>query len=276
MRKYAEEYLEWKASYTTSAYKTYAPFVRLFDSLGKPDIRTLIRYSESLQEHYSARSASFGTAVAKDYVGYLSRRRKTKLTREDIRVPRAPSNPHPHISAEEYVSMLSFAKADSVTGLRDNVLLRLLYDTGARIGELVSVSREDLDIENRIAEIRTEKTRTRRIIVWGRDTNTFLREYLDQEPTGFLPSKRQCERIVRKYATLAKIPKHVTCHSFRHTRAHVILDNGGTVKDVQETLGHLDPRSSFAYLSMSKQEAIDRTRRFLDLEFDRVYNGDVH
>lgn len=266
MTKNALEYLRWKESYTTSAYRNYAPFVCLFDSLGKPDMPTLIRYTESLKTRYGARSVVLGMHVVKDYVGYLSRRGRTKIAKEDIRIPRAPANPHPHLTAEEYVSILSFVKADTVKGLRDNVLIRLLYDTGARIGEIVTLSRGDLDIRNRIAEIRTEKTRTRRVIVWGSDTNIFLCEYLEQEPTGFLPGKRQCERIIRKYATLAKISKHITCHSFRHTRAHVILDNGGTVKDVQETLGHLDPRSSFAYLSMSKEEAIGRSRRFLDLD----------
>jgi len=272
----AEDYLRWKKTYTRRAGTAYAPFVALFDSMGDPDMNTVIRYSEALQAHYGERSASFGLSVVKDYVGYLRRRGKTDLSKEDIRVRRPRPNPHPHLTPPEYVSMLSFIRATTVEGVRDNTLIRMLYDTGARIGEIAALTRKDIDLTERTAEIQTEKTDRRRVIVWGRDTNRFLNELLELQPSGLFPGKRQCERIVRKYAALAKIEKHITCHSFRHTRAHVILDNGGTVKDVQETLGHKDPRSSFVYLTMSREEAISRSKRFLDLDDERVYNGVVH
>lgn len=265
MTKDAESYIRWKKTYTRRAWESYAPYVALFDSIGPPDMDTLIRYSEVVREHYGERSVTFAMSVAKNYVGYLERRHLSEILKDDVRVPRPYHRLMPHLTTPEYVSMLSFIRATTVEGVRDNCLIRMLYDTGARIGEVSELERGDIDLSSRTAEIRTEKTSNRRVVVWGKDTNRFLKEYLDIQPSGLFPGKRQCERIVRKYAELAGIEKHITCHSFRHTRAHVILDNGGTVKDVQETLGHMDPRSSFAYLTLSRTEAIERSRKFLDL-----------
>lgn len=265
MTETATQYLNWKKTYTRRAWESYAPYVALFDSFGPPDMNTLIRYSDAVREHYGERSVMFAMSVVKNYVGYLERHNLSEISRDEVRVPRPRHRLMPHLTPQEYVSMLTWIHCDTVEGVRDNCLIRMLYDTGARIGEVAGLDRRDIDLSNRTAEIRTEKTSNSRVIVWGMDTNRFLKEYLVLRPAGLFPCKRQCERIVRKYAELAGIEKHITCHSFRHTRAHVILDNGGTVKDVQETLGHMDPRSSFAYLTLSRTEAISRSRKFLDL-----------
>ncbi len=265
MHEIAEQYLRWKKTYTRSAGSSYAPWVRLFDEIGTPDLKTYLSFSERVRARYGERSAAYGIAVIHDYVGFLERHHVTDLSQRDIKIPKPRRSPRPHLTTEEYIAMLTWIRADTVSGLRDNALIRMLYDTGARIGEIASLTRYDIDLKSRTAEVSTEKTDRRRVIVWGSDTNRFLAEFMEQQPSGLFPSKRSCERIVRKYAELAKIRKHITCHSFRHTRAHVILDNGGTVKDVQETLGHLHPESSFAYLSLSRTEAISRSRKFLDL-----------
>lgn len=117
-------------------------------------------------------------------------------------------------------------------------------------------------IKNTHAVINTEKTSDKRLIVWGKDTEVFLKLWLSWKIPW--PSLRQCERTVRKYAKIAKIEKKITAHSFRHSKAHLILDNGGTVKDISEVLGHKDPASSFHYLKENDQEKLVRQRRWVD------------
>lgn len=137
----------------------------------------------------------------------------------------------------------------------------MLYDTGCRISELVSCL--SFDTEKRIAKINNAKRDDEGFIFWGNDTNTFLRTYLDQNPSPIFPTIRQCQRILQGYCRLAKINKPITCHSFRHSKAWRILDTqGGTVKDVQAILRHKSPLSSFKYLDWDFEKKKERAEKF--------------
>lgn len=223
----------------------------------------VVQWSEFLRENYSSGTVRFVVGATKNYLAF-HQKRGLKIEADEIRVPRARTESYEPITPEEYVSMLSFVKTDTLMGLRDTVILRVLYDTGARIGEIASIERGSIDLESRTAEIWTEKTVTKRLIAWGNDTNSFLTAWMDMKAGKVFPSARTIERTVRRYAELAKIKKRIVPHSFRHGKAHLILDNGGTVKDVQETLGHLSPTSSFRYLNLNRAEKMRRLEKWLN------------
>lgn len=217
------------------------------------------RWVKTLRIKYAPTSVSLAVCIVKEFL----RDTNPNINVRRIRRPQAhaehPSDP---ITPLEYVSMLSFIRADTKLGVRDNLLIRLLYDSGARIGEVTELFKHRDWIQDGFAIIHTEKTSDRRYIVWGKDTSVFLKTFLSFNKE--FPCQRQCARIVTKYARLAKIDKKVTAHSYRHTKAHLILDNGGTVKDIQMTLGHRSPVSSFHYLNESEQENLARQRKWID------------
>jgi len=269
--KEENQYLAWKGTYrpaaTVSKYEQWLD--RFTESAGKgieevtpTDIAT---FSLSLQENYAPKTQEYAMTILHDYVGYWAKRKPLKILLDDIRVRRSRANSHKPITPEEYVSMLSFIKVTPLSGLRDNALVRLLYDTGARISEIASLSVEACDLVARQAQIHTAKRREDGFIFWGKDTNEFLRVYIEQtQPEGeIFPCVRTCQRIVKKYALLAGIKKHITAHSFRHGKAWRVLDNGGTVKDVQLILRHKDPASSFKYFDFHEQKNRERAERFL-------------
>lgn len=231
-------------------------FVRKDDS--EVTVTDVANWVDLLKKRYAPKTIALALATVKEYLSEYSPQINTRR----IKIPKAYAvNPSDPITPQEYVSMLSFIGASDKDGVRDNLLIRLLYDTGARIGEVHALLMRKERPPDGYAVINTEKTQDKRYICWGKDTQVFFETWLSFDDT--FPSIRQCARIIRKYAKLAKINKKVTAHSFRHTKAHMILDNGGTVKDVQETLGHRSPISSFHYFNENEQQKLMRQRKWL-------------
>lgn len=237
--------------------------VKFHEFIQKPvtevTVTDIANWVEVLKLKYAPLSVSLAIAVVKEYVGDYNPNAVRRIRR-----PKAHSlHPSDPLTPEEYVSMLSFIHVKTETGVRDAMIIRLLYDTGARIGEMVQMFKNEKSIKDGYAIIDTEKTSDKRYIVWGKDTEVFLRLWLSFNND--FPSLRHCERIVKKYAKLAGITeyKKISPHSFRHTKAHTILDNGGTVKDISDVLGHKSPVSSFHYLNENSQEKLVRQRRWV-------------
>lgn len=275
-----EEYLRWKASYTISAGKTYAPWIRGFRKLSGKGIEEatlpdILSYSEKLRDRYAPGTAQLAITVIRDYASFVSRRSRLRFDFHDIRTPHARNVPYEPITETEYVTLLTWCRVDTLTHARDNVLVRMLYDTGMRISELLSLDFETMDTVTRQAFVDTRKTSDRRLVFWGKDTNEFLKNYQERRETESGPvfvcekqgtrlTNRSAERIIVSYCKKAGIKKRIVCHSFRHGKAWRVLDNGGTVKDVQFILGHRNPISSFHYLNLYEGAQVERARKFLD------------
>lgn len=216
------------------------------------------RWVSYLQSNRKGKTTSLYVTVIKSYLtDYLP-----QINAKRIRTMKAHAeHPSDIFGADEYVLMLSLIKADSRDGVRDNLIIRMLYDTGARICEVHDLIQKKRYNKDRSVFINTAKTNDKRLIMWTADTDVFLRtwESFNQD----LVSIRQCQRIVKKYALMAGIEKKITPHSFRHTKAHKILDNGGSVKDVAEVLGHGSFITSEHYLREYEQARLVRQEKWL-------------
>jgi site-specific recombinase XerD len=277
-------YLDWKGTYTKEkTVNNYRPWIKKFnDLIGKKiediDLEDIIKYSSFLKENYAPKSVTMGMTVMRNFLVFWKRRRVMDIIIEDIRVPKTRSNSHEPINSRDYVLMLAEIDVNDFAGARDNVIIRMLYDTGMRIGELCSLDASGVDLDMKYAVTETEKTDKTRMVFWGNDTNEFLKYYLEERKentkegeralfinlAGSRLTTRSSERIIQKYLILANIDKKIVPHSFRHGKAHAILDNGGTVKDVQYILGHQSPVSSFSYLNFNDVEQNKRAFSFLN------------
>ena len=157
-------------------------------------------------------------------------------------------------SVEEIKKLLSMPD-DSVFGLRDRLIIELFYSTGCRIAELVGMNLFDISIRSMSILVRG-KGRKQRFVYLSEDTAKLLKRYLgvrkqilksdNTEDASALilnrRGKRITERGVRfildKYLERLKSGKHVSPHSFRHSFATHLLDNGADLRMVQELLGH--------------------------------------
>jgi len=185
------------------------------------------------------------------------------------------------------------AKTNDPRHIRNLAILNLLWDTGARNGEVLSLDIGDLDMERRRAVINTEKSKGRRPfreIFWTQTTNDNIwawikkREQLKKtmefkEPdalfisicagqydtTGRRFTIKGVGEMLRRYSNRAKLP-YMNAHSFRHHMGHHIVKSGGSSADVMNILGHASVQSTTIYTMMTDQELEKRYRHFMKEE----------
>ena len=165
--------------------------------------------------------------------------------------------------------------------LRDRAILELLYATGLRVGELVSLDWGMVDLAARVLRV-MGKGRKERMVPFGRPAAEALRSWLkvwetvrapqaleqvmeNDEPV-FLSTKggRLSDRAVRhmidKWVAGASLPAGVHPHTLRHTFATHLLENGADLRAIQELLGHssLSTTQKYTHLEVERLLAVYR------------------
>ena len=162
--------------------------------------------------------------------------------------------------------LLSAPNVTTVTGLRDRAMLELLYAAGLRVGELVGLTLEELDMRHSYLRTRG-KGNKERIVPVGGQAVLWLTAYLRdgrgklaksvQQPHLFLnrrgkPLTRQWVwKLVAKYAAQAQLPDWVSPHVLRHSFATHLLMGGADLRSVQAMLGHADISTTQIYTHLS-------------------------
>jgi len=191
--------------------------------------------------------------------------------------PRLERNLPQVLSLEEVETLLSACDKTKPRGLRDRAILELLYSSGLRVGEVVSLEFSHLDLENRMLRL-WGKGFKERLVPFGEEAYQAISLYLEKGRDEILkgrssnyvfisgPSARPLTRqsvwnMVKRYAKQANLDKDVTPHTFRHTFATHLLENGADLRVVQEFLGHSDISTTQIYTHVSKRvlrETYDR------------------
>ncbi len=206
------------------------------------------------------------------------------LDEELIPIPRKEYNIPRVIAEDDYRRLLAAIPTnDDPRHVRNRVIINLLWDTGARNGEIVALNAEDLDHERMKAVIKTEKSRGRRPlreIFWTGDTNANLLQWLEArhrlkvtDPQALFVcacgghagqrfSIKGVGEMLRRYSNAARLP-YMNAHSFRHHMGHAIVKKGGSAPDVMNILGHATLASSSIYTMMSDKELEERYRKLI-------------
>jgi len=174
------------------------------------------------------------------------------------------------LTIEEVEKLLEAPDLSTPQGQRDRALLELLYASGLRVSELVSLNLKQVDLGS--GEIRVwGKGAKERITLMGKPAARALSDYLSQGRPKLLGERkshtlfvnrygeRLTERMVQKiledYASQAGIGKRVHPHVLRHTFATHLLDGGADLRVVQELLGHANLSSTQIYTHVTKSRA---------------------
>jgi len=147
--------------------------------------------------------------------------------------------------------LLEQPKCDDLKGYRDKAMLELLYATGIRVSELISLDLDDVNLE--MQYIRCNKGARERIVPIGSVSVNALQEYLTksrnlliQRPdekalfvnvNGKRLTRQGFWKIIKQYKNQAKINKDITPHTLRHSFAAHLLENGADLRSIQEMLG---------------------------------------
>jgi integrase/recombinase XerC len=174
------------------------------------------------------------------------------------------------LTIEEMERLLATPDLFTPQGQRDRALLELLYASGLRVSELVSLELGQVDLDTR--EIRVwGKGSRERIVLMGKPAADALSAYIQAGRPKLLGEKKSCvlflnrygkritKRMVQKnlenYTRLASIEKKVHPHMLRHTFATHLLDGGADLRVVQELLGHTNLSSTQIYTHVTKSQA---------------------
>lgn len=150
-------------------------------------------------------------------------------------------------------------KRPTVKNIRFMALIMFLLQTGARIGEVLSIDIEDIDRQNKEVKIIGKGNKPRTLFLRD-ETQDWIDRYLstrnDSEKALFATQdgvsrwkQTDAGRSFRKYKELSGIKKKFVIHTLRHTFATQYLQRGGALPTVQAALGHSDPMTTLKYYS---------------------------
>lgn len=172
------------------------------------------------------------------------------------------------LSREEMDSLLSQPGTKTNTALRDTSMLELMYATGLRVSELISLTMNNV---NWLAGHLTTmgKGKKERIVPVGQSAYDCLFRYVRQSRPAFLIknpsdilflnksgaafSRQGFWKIVKKYAAKAGLQKKVHPHTFRHSFATHLLEGGADLRSVQVMLGHADISTTQIYTHVTRE-----------------------
>lgn len=187
---------------------------------------------------------------------------------ENLETPKLEQRLPNVLSITEVDLLLDTPKLITPAGLRDKAMLELLYATGLRVTELISLTSVQVNLD--LGFVRCfGKGSKERIVPFGRTAARHLQEYLSRgrvklarrtNPTETLflnhhgrPLTRQgFWKIIKGYAAEAKILKPITPHTLRHSFATHLLENGADLRSVQDMLGHADISTTQIYTHLTK------------------------
>lgn len=165
------------------------------------------------------------------------------------------------LSKQEVIDLLR-----STRNIKHRTILALLYSSGLRIGELINLELNDLDIDRRQIIVRSGKGRKDRYVMMAETFAQLLQNYLlTYSPKkyfveGLKPMTKYSATSVRSFLNRslkrARINKKVTPHTLRHSYATHLLEQGVDIRYIQELLGHARPETTMIYTHVSKRDTL--------------------
>lgn len=232
-------------------------------SLSESDMETYLAFLNG--EGFAPATISRNIASMKAFSHYLV---NNKFIDVDIatklHAPKIEKKAPVILSVKEINLLLEQPSGDGDKEIRDKAMLELLYATGIRVSELISIKMSELDMTRSI--ITVEDGARSRVVPFGKEAKIALTRYLEEvrnemisdEKSKYLfvncsgePMSRQgFWKIIKLYTKKAGIKGDITPHTLRHSFAAHLVENGADLKSVQEMLGHSDISTTQIYAKM--------------------------
>lgn len=172
------------------------------------------------------------------------------------------------LTGKEIELLLSQPDTKDIKGLRDKAMLELLYATGIKVTELISLSIDDVNFS--IPFLRVGEGEKARFIPLYKIAVKSLSDYIEKSRkllisnpeekalfvniSGERMTRQGFWKILKLYAGMAKIKQDITPHTLRHSFAAHLLENGADIHEIQEILGHSDISSTQRYAQFLKDK----------------------
>ncbi len=248
------------------------------------------RYLVSIHDKNTKRTVRRKVSTLRTFFDFLI---KEEITHDNparkIDLPKQGQKLPEILSIDEMQQLLDSYpnKEVNLRELRDTCMLELLYATGMRISELVSLNLVDINNDEKFVKVRG-KGKKERIVPFGNKALELVVKYLAKRKImintvskemrklplfvnqrGERISDRQIRRILHKRLVLVGILKKVSLHSLRHSFATHLLDRGADLRSIQELLGHASLATTEKYTHLSTQKLIEIYDKTHGLDKDR-------
>jgi integrase/recombinase XerD len=181
----------------------------------------------------------------------------------------------PHtLEYRDIETLLAAPAVHTKLGVRDRALLELMYASGLRVSEVAALTLNAINGEAGFLRV-TGKGNKERIVPVGKQAITWLHRYqaesrppLSTRAEVFLSNRgtklspKTIWYLIKKYARVAGITKHLSPHTLRHSFATHLLQNGGDLRVIQEMLGHADIATTQVYTHTDRERLKDTHHRF--------------
>jgi integrase/recombinase XerD len=174
------------------------------------------------------------------------------------------------LSEEQITTLLNTPDTGEALGLRDRTMLELMYASGLRVSEIVSLKTVALGLNEGVVRVVNGKGGKERLVPFGAEAGEWLRRYL-QEARHVLLEGKTCQEvfvgrhtgsgltrqafwsIIKRYAQLADIKVPLSPHTLRHAFATHLLNHGADLRVVQLLLGHADISTTQIYTHVARE-----------------------
>lgn len=270
-----EEFIAWKRTHSPWAAERYQIWVNRFQQFVNkaPEelkFQDFVAFSDSIRDEYAPMSVQYAHNIIHNYLRFYMEQGRLGFPLYFVRVPRARAESHYSITPSEYQVILSVLTSQDVISLRNHAIVRLLHDTGMRVGELVSLETDGIG-NDLSAVILTEKTVRQRRVFWTSETDEVVQRYLASRKAmnnetkalfvgigggqaGFRLSCRSVERVIKQLCKRAQVTDRICPHSFRHAFIHRMARKGLPDAIIARMVGHTTPHTVSHYTQLSRPE----------------------
>lgn len=264
------EYLEIEQNRSQKTIANYDHYItRLLDFAG--DIKVsdidpelirkwrlwLNRLGTNTSDELGKATQNYHLIALRSFLKFCAKRNIPCMAADKVELARTKRKQVTFLNEEELARLFAEPDTKTVNGTRDRAILELLFSSGLRVSELVSLDRDHINLKRREFMVRGKGQKDRPIFI-SPEAAKWVEEYIQKRQDNSKPlfvrysgskkvdnsgnfsrlTARSVQRIVARTALLAGITKKVTPHTLRHSFATDLLMNGADIRSVQAMLGH--------------------------------------
>lgn len=284
------EYLEIEKNASKLTIRDYRHYLKIFErwfSMTHPeksieilDLSMVRKYRVFLSNRTDERGQNLKKVTQNYYVialrsllRYCLKNDIKTLEPTKIDLPKTESRSLKFLERDQVERLVTMPDTTKEEGVRDRTILELLFSTGLRVSELVSLNHEQINLERREFGIIGKGKRSRIVFISDRAAE-WIGRYMALRKDVFKPlfirysgsvieedggekmrlTVRSIERIVKRYVREARLPVDATVHTMRHSFATDLLTNGADLRSVQEMLGHKNIATTQIYTHITNKQ----------------------
>jgi site-specific recombinase XerD len=225
------------------------------------------------KETLSRKTQGYHIIALRSFLKWLIKTDHQVLSPDKLDLPKTADREIRFLNGQEIDRLLNAPSLSTIIGKRDKAILEVLFSTGVRVSELVSLDKENIDLDRKEFGILGKGGRARLVFLSGRAAS-WLEKYLKARNDHYKPlfirhkgklgpavsdekmrlTARSVQRMVKKYARKIKLSVEVTPHIIRHSYATDLLMAGADLRSVQEMLGHKNVSTTQIYTHVTNKQ----------------------